>query len=125
MILDNLIVEQVIGLVDVAEHNAAFLSVSVLTTAPAISQDSSIAPHRSPGILRRHHGQARPELAKTTRRSMATNRGWPSRTPIVTHSHLNSIARQRLPAHEGVTPGYRAYPVSRAVQPDAAGERGT
>jgi hypothetical protein len=33
MILDNFIVEPVIGLVDVAEHNAAFLSVSVLTTA--------------------------------------------------------------------------------------------
>jgi hypothetical protein len=74
MILDNLIVEQVIGLVNGAAHNAAFLSVSVLTTAPAISQDSSIAPHRSPGILR-HHGQALPELAKTTRRSTATNRG--------------------------------------------------
>jgi hypothetical protein len=102
MILDNLIVEQVIGLVDGAEHNAAFLSVSVLTTAPAISQDSSIAPHRSPGILR-HHGQARPELAKTTRRSTVTNRGWPSRTPIVTHSHLNNIARQRLPAHDALT----------------------
>jgi hypothetical protein len=39
MILDNFIVEPVIGLVDGAEHNAAFLSVSVLTTAPAISQD--------------------------------------------------------------------------------------
>ena len=51
MILDNFIVERVIGLVDGAEHNAAFLSVSVLTTAPAISQDSSIALHRSPGTL--------------------------------------------------------------------------
>jgi hypothetical protein len=29
MILDNFIVEQVIGLVDGAQHNAAFLSVSV------------------------------------------------------------------------------------------------
>jgi len=51
MILDNFIVERVTGLVDVAEHNAAFLSVSVLTTAPTISQDSSIALHRSPGTL--------------------------------------------------------------------------
>jgi hypothetical protein len=33
MKLDNFIVEQVIGLVDVAEHNAAFVSVSVLTAA--------------------------------------------------------------------------------------------
>jgi hypothetical protein len=46
MILDNFIVEQVVGLVEVAEHSAAFLSVSVLPTAPAISQDSSIALHR-------------------------------------------------------------------------------
>jgi hypothetical protein len=38
MNLDTFIVERVIGLVDVAEHNAASLSVSVLTTAPAISQ---------------------------------------------------------------------------------------
>jgi hypothetical protein len=38
MILDNFIVERVIGLVDVAEHNAAFLSVSVLTTA-ALTDD--------------------------------------------------------------------------------------
>jgi hypothetical protein len=51
MILDNFIVARVIGLVDVAEPNAAFLLVSVLTTAPAISQDSSIALHRSPGTL--------------------------------------------------------------------------
>lgn len=33
MILHNFIVERVIGLVDVGEHNAASLSVSVLTTA--------------------------------------------------------------------------------------------
>jgi len=33
MILDNFIVVRVIGLVDGAEHNAAFLSVSVLTTS--------------------------------------------------------------------------------------------
>jgi hypothetical protein len=51
MILDNFIVEQVIGLVDVAEHNAAILLMSVLTTAPAISQTGSIALYRSPGIL--------------------------------------------------------------------------
>jgi hypothetical protein len=38
MILDNFIVERVIGLVDGAEHNAAFLSVSVLTTAPFARQ---------------------------------------------------------------------------------------
>jgi hypothetical protein len=38
MILDNFIVEQVIGLVDGAEHSAAASSVSVLTTAPAMSQ---------------------------------------------------------------------------------------
>ena len=50
MILDNFIVVRVIGLVDGAEHNAAFLSVSVLTTARH-SQDSSIALHRSPGTL--------------------------------------------------------------------------
>ena len=31
------------GLVDVAEHNAAFLSVDVVTTAPGFSQDNSIA----------------------------------------------------------------------------------
>jgi hypothetical protein len=51
MNLDDFIVEQVSGLVDGAEHNAAFLSVSVLTTAPTFSQDSSIALHRSPGTL--------------------------------------------------------------------------
>jgi hypothetical protein len=38
MILDNFIVERVIGLVDGAEHNAALLSVSVLTTAPFARQ---------------------------------------------------------------------------------------
>jgi len=38
MILDNFIVVRVIGLVDGAEHNAAFLSVSVLTTAPFARQ---------------------------------------------------------------------------------------
>jgi hypothetical protein len=45
-------------------------------------------------------------------------------TAIVTHPHLNNIARQRLPAHEGVTPGYPALSVSRAAQLDAAGESG-
>src|SRR6185312_11992167 len=38
MILDNFIVVRVIGLVDGAEHNAAFLSVSVLATAPFAGQ---------------------------------------------------------------------------------------
>ena len=37
-ILDNFIVERVIGLVDGAEHNAGFLSVSVPTTAPFARQ---------------------------------------------------------------------------------------
>src|ERR1700688_4512182 len=46
MILYNFIVERVIRLVDVAEHDAALSSVSVTTTAPAISKDGSIALHR-------------------------------------------------------------------------------
>ncbi|MGB6761659.1 hypothetical protein [Mycobacterium sp.] len=62
MILDNFIVERVIGLVDVAEHNAAFLSVSVLTTAPAMRTGRSIGqlPNRSTdatyavGVVVRH-----------------------------------------------------------------------
>jgi hypothetical protein len=42
MILDTLIIQRVIELVDVAEYNAAFASVSDLTTALGISQDGSI-----------------------------------------------------------------------------------
>ena len=49
MILDNFIVVRVIGLVDGTEHNAAFLSVSVLTTAPFARQLDRA--HRSPGTL--------------------------------------------------------------------------
>jgi hypothetical protein len=41
MIVDNFIVERVIGPVDVAEHNAAFLSVSVRT--------AENLPRRQPG----------------------------------------------------------------------------
>jgi len=55
MILNNFIVEQVIGLVDGAEHNAEFFSVCVLTTTPAISHDSPIALHRQDHCPRGAH----------------------------------------------------------------------
>jgi hypothetical protein len=49
MVLDTSIVERVIRLVDVAEHNGAFLLVSVLTTAPAARTGRCIGqlPNRS------------------------------------------------------------------------------
>src|SRR6478752_6558633 len=50
-ILDTFIVKRVIALVDGLEHKGAFRSVSVVTTAPAISHDGSITLHRPPRTL--------------------------------------------------------------------------
>jgi hypothetical protein len=62
MVPDKFIVERVIGLVHVAEHNGAFLLVSVLTTAPAMRTGRCIGqlPNRSTdatyavGVVVRH-----------------------------------------------------------------------
>jgi hypothetical protein len=43
MILDNYIVEEVIGVVDVAEHNIACSTMSVVTTATELSNGSRFA----------------------------------------------------------------------------------
>lgn len=71
MILDNFIVERVIGLVDGAEHNAASLSVSVLTTEnPAPNR--CMNHWRLPNPLRQCH------------------RGQPS-LPIAVNSHIDDV----------------------------------
>jgi hypothetical protein len=77
MNLDNFILERIIEVVDVAEHNAAFVSVSVVTTAPTFSQDSSIALQlKAIGEVTRKRSVATSD--QSSRRRRPTSPGWPA-----------------------------------------------
>jgi hypothetical protein len=83
-ILDNFIVERVIGLVDGAEHNAAFLSVSVPTTSAI-------------GVFQTRWGNV-----------TADNRRCRSLSPLTTTTSATRSTMELLRA--GLNPESRSYP---------------